>query len=127
MSIEENKEIVRRLVEARNRHDVEAFVAMFPAAAEEHVRGAFNGTSKAFPDVHISIEELVGEGDKVVLRWTFTGTHRGLYQNIPATGKQVSYTGIDWYTIADGQIMTVVREQDNLEVLQQLGVIEGCP
>lgn len=127
MSIEENKEIVRRLVEARNRHDVEAFVALFPAEAEERVRGAFNGTSTAFPDVHISIEELVGEGDNVVLRWTFTGSHRGPYQNIPATEKQVSYTGIDWYTIADGQIMAAVREQDNLDVLQQLGVIEARP
>lgn len=122
MSLEENKTLIRRFVEARNTHDVEAFVAFFPADRREHVRQAFNGTSEAFPDVHITIEELIGEGDRVVLRWSFQGTHLGLYQDIPATGKKVNYTGIDIYTITAGQIASVVREQDNLVVLQQLGV-----
>ena len=122
MSITENKAIIRRLVDARNNHDAEAFLAFFPAERQEQVRGAFNGTSEAFSDVHISIEELVGEGDRIVLRWTFTGTHSGVYEGIPATGRQVSYTGIDFYTIVDGRIVGVIREQDNLDVLKQLGV-----
>ena len=122
MLTEENKALIRRAIEARNTNDVEAFAAFFPADWHEGVRRAFNSVTEAFPDVHITIEELIGEGDKIVSRWSFQGTHLGLYQDIPATGKRVNYTGIDIYTIVDGKIVSVVRETDNLVVLQQLGV-----
>ncbi len=122
MPIEENKALIRRAIEARNANDVEAFAGFFPSDWHEGVRRAFNSVTQAFPDVHITIEELIGEGDKIVSRWSFQGTHLGLYQDIPATGKQVNYTGIDIYTIEDGKVVSVVRETDNLVVLQQLGV-----
>jgi predicted ester cyclase len=122
MITEENKAIIRRFVETRNANDFEAFVAFFPADRREGVRRAFNSVTEAFPDVHITIEELIGEGDKIVSRWSFQGTHLGLYQDIPATGKKVNYTGIDIYTIVDGKIVSVVRETDSLVVLRQLGV-----
>lgn len=122
MITEENKAIIRRFVETRNANDFEAFVAFFPADWREGVRRAFNSVTEAFPDVHITIEELIGEGDKIVSRWSFQGTHLGLYQDIPATGKKVNYTGIDIYTIVDGKIVSVVRETDSLVVLRQLGV-----
>ncbi len=122
MPTEENKALVRRFVEARNTHDGEAFAAFFPADRHEHVRRAFNNVTEAFPDVHITIEELIGEGDRIVCRWSFQGTHLGLYQDIPATGKKVNYTGIDIYTIVDGKIVSVVRETDSVVVLRQLGV-----
>lgn len=122
MLTEENKAIIRQGIEARNTNDVEAFAALFPPGWHEGVRRAFNGVTEAFPDLHITIEELIGEGDKVVSRWSFQGTHLGLYQDIPATGKKVNYTGIDIFTIVDGKIVSVVREVDNLAVLQQLGV-----
>ncbi len=125
MSIEENKSIIRRFVAARNNHDIEAFVALFPGERQEHVRQAFNKVIEAFPDVQITIEDLIAEGDKVVLHWSFQGTHLGLYQEIPATGKKVNYTGIDICTIVDGQIMSLVRETDNLAVPQQLGVTDA--
>lgn len=121
MSIEENKALIRRFVETRNTHDVEAFVAFFPAERRDQVRRAFNGTSEAFPDVRITIEDMIGEGDKIVLRWSFRGTHLGLYRDMPATGNKVNYTGIDIYTIAGEQIVSMVREQDNQVVLKQLG------
>ena len=123
MLTEENKATIRRLVEARNTNDVEAFAALFPADWHEGVRHSFLNWTEAFPDVHITIEELIGEGDKIVSRWSFQGTHLGLYQDIPATGKKVNYTGIDIYTIVDGKIVSVVRETDSLVVLRQLGVI----
>ncbi len=122
MLTDENKALIRRAIEARNTNDVEAFAAFFPTDWHEGVRRAFNSLTEAFPDVHITIEELIGEGDKIVSRWSFQGTHLGLYQDIPATGKQVNYTGIDIYTIEDGKVVSVVRETDNLVVLQQLGV-----
>ncbi len=122
MLTDENKALIRRAIEARNTNDVEAFAAFFPTDWHEGVRRAFNSLTEAVPDVHITIEELIGEGDKIVSRWSFQGTHLGLYQDIPATGKQVNYTGIDIYTIEDGKVVSVVRETDNLVVLQPLGV-----
>lgn len=122
MIVEEIKAMVRRLVEARNSHDVEASVSFFPAERQEYVRQAFNKVTEAFPDVQTALEELIAEGDKVVLRWSFQGTHLGLYRAIPATGNRVNYTGIDIYKIVDGQIVSLVRETDNLAVRQQLGV-----
>ena len=122
MPTEENKALIRRAIEARNANDVEAFAAFFPAPWHEGVRRGFNSVTEAFPDVHITIEELIGEGDKIVSRWSFQGTHLGFYQDIPATGKTVNYTGIDIYTIEDDKVVSVVRETDNLVVLQQLGV-----
>lgn len=122
MTVEEIKAMVRRLVEARNSHDVEASVSFFPAERQEYVRQAFNKVTEAFPDVQTALEELIAEGDKVVLRWSFQGTHLGLYRAIPATGNRVNYTGIDIYKIVDGQIVSLVRETDNLAVRQQLGV-----
>jgi predicted ester cyclase len=71
MSIEENKTIIHHFVAARNDHDVAAFVAFFPAERQEHVRQAFNKVTEAFPNVQIMIEELITEGDRVVLRWSF--------------------------------------------------------
>lgn len=122
MTVEEIKAMVRRLVEARNSHDVEASVSFFPAERQEYVRQAFNKVTEAFPDVQTALEELIAEGDKVVLRWSFQGIHLGLYRAIPATGNRVNYTGIDIYKIVDGQIVSLVRETDNLAVRQQLGV-----
>jgi predicted ester cyclase len=122
MPTEENKALIRRTIEARNANDIEAFAGFFPTDWHEGVRRAFNGVTEAFPDVHITIEELIGEGDKIVSHWSFQGTHLGLYQDIPATGKKVNYTRIDIYTIVDGKVVSVVRETDNLVVLQQLGV-----
>lgn len=122
MQLQENKALIHRFIDARNAHDVEVFAAFFPADWYENVRHAFNAVTEAFPDVHVTIQELIGEGDKVVSRWSFKATHLGLYQGIPATGKTVDYTGIDIYTIAEGKIVALVRETDSMVVLQQLGV-----
>jgi steroid delta-isomerase-like uncharacterized protein len=121
MTTEENKEIVRRWIEARNRHDLEAAVALFAGDWQDRIRRSFASVTDSFPDVHIIVEEMIAEGDRVALRWGFRGTQRGTYQDIPATGKTVDWRGIDIYTIRDGKIVTMVREADSLSVLQQLG------
>lgn len=48
---------------------------------------------------------MIAEGNKVAVHWTFTGTHRGEFQGIPATGKTISWTGIGIYTLMDGKIV----------------------
>lgn len=78
----------------------------------------------AFPDLQVTIEDLIAEGDKVVARVTVRGTHRGtLMGRIAPTGKSVTWTGIDIFQIADGQIVGRWNQRDLLGLLQQLGAI----
>lgn len=77
----------------------------------------------AFPDVHYTVEDQIAEGDKVVVRYRFRGTHLGAFQGMPPTGKQVTYTGILIYRIAGSQIAEQWTELDLLGFLQQLGVL----
>jgi steroid delta-isomerase-like uncharacterized protein len=77
----------------------------------------------AFPDYRDSIEDLVAEGDKVVVRWTFRGTHTGDFQGIPATGKHVKTTGISIFRVHDGKIKDDWTIIDMVGLLQQLGAV----
>jgi len=76
----------------------------------------------AFPDVRLTIEDMVAEGDKVAVRWAWSGTHRGEYMGIAPTGKEVTYTGITIHRITGGKIVESWDEVDNLGLMQQLGV-----
>jgi steroid delta-isomerase-like uncharacterized protein len=77
----------------------------------------------AFPDVHYSVEDQIAEGDKVVVRYRFRGTHLGAFQGMPPTVKQVAYTGILIYRIVNGKIAEQWTELDLLGFLRQLGVL----
>ena len=77
----------------------------------------------AFPDVHYTVEDQIAEGDKVVVRYRFRGTHLAAFQGMPPTGKQVTYTGILIYRIGDGKIAEQWTEFDLLGFLRQLGVL----
>jgi steroid delta-isomerase-like uncharacterized protein len=77
----------------------------------------------AFPDLHLILEDRIAEGDRVVNRWTFRGTHRGEFQGVPPTGRAVTISGIDIWRIKDGKIIENQQVVDNLGLLQQLGAI----
>jgi steroid delta-isomerase-like uncharacterized protein len=77
----------------------------------------------AYPDGHFTLEEMVAEGNSVVARWTFRGTHKGELMGIAPTGREVSATGTSIFAVADGKIMTEWAEYDALGLWQQLGVI----
>ena len=77
----------------------------------------------AFPDLHYTVEDLVAEGDKVVVRYTGRGTQQGELWGIPPTGKQMTYTGILIWRFAEGKIAEHWAEPDRLGLMQQLGVI----
>jgi predicted ester cyclase len=77
----------------------------------------------AFPDGHVTTEDLVAEGDKVVERFSFRGTNIGPFLGAPATGKQVITTGVAIFRIANGKIVEHWGENDALGVMQQLGLI----
>ena len=78
-----------------------------------------------FPDFKIEIKQQVGEGDQVVSEWTCTGTHKGVYQGIPAAGRYVTVPGVSVNRIQDGKIVEEHAYFDRLGLLQQLGVVPG--
>ncbi len=77
----------------------------------------------AFPDLHFTIEDIVAEGDTVVVRSTARGTHQGELMGIPLTGKQVAVSGISITRIANGKAVEEWFNGDDLGLLQQLGVV----
>ncbi len=84
-------------------------------------------TRSAFPDLHFTIEDVIAEGELVVTRWTLRGTNTGEIvmptMRIPATGKQVTLTGIGIGRMVEGKMVELWNEQDNLGAFQQLGLI----
>lgn len=122
MSVEENKEIVRQWLMARNTNNLDGALHVWVSEMHERLRAGFNGMTNAFPDIQITLDEILGEGNKVAIQWTMNATHNGTYQNIPATQKRITLTGIDIYTIENGKIKSGVRESDDLGLLKQLGV-----
>jgi predicted ester cyclase len=75
----------------------------------------------AFPDGRWTIEDQVAEGDKVVTRWSFTGTHQGELMGIAPTGKQVTTSGMVIDRIVEGKIVEEREEWDTLGMMQQMG------
>lgn len=78
---------------------------------------------EAFPDIHFAVEEIVGEGDKVVTRWTMTGTHRGLFWGMPGSGRRVEVRGMSLDRIEDGRIVSGFDAWDELGLRRQLGML----
>ena len=134
MSTETNKATVRRYFEeviGAGRADlIEEFMV---EGIELHGTGLPPGLSAiqqfvavldtAFPDRHLSIDDVLAEGDKVVVRTTMTGTHQGEMQGIPATGKPVTQPAITIFRLTNGKIAEGWYASDNLSMMQQLGVI----
>ena len=122
MAVEENKEIVRRWVTARNTNDLDLALSVWDESKHDHVQAGFNAMTNAFSDIHIAIEELFGEGDLVALSATFHAIHSGTYQNIPPTQKQITIATNDIYTIEQGKIKSLKRRSDDVGLLKQMGV-----
>jgi len=132
-----NKALARRLLEEAfnaGRLDVTEelvasdYVGHDPSLPEE-VRGPAGvkeliaGYRAAFPDIRVTFEDQIAEGDLVVTRWRATGTHEGELMGIPATGKQATVTGITIDRIADDLIVESWHNWDTLGLMQQLGAI----
>jgi len=136
MPVEENKALIRRYFEEfRNRGDLAVADELLApnyvlhAGLGEDIHGP-EGCKQdivmvrsAFPDLHITIDEMVAEGDKVASRWTFRGTHRGEFTGIAPTGKQVTLWGMSIDRIVGGKIVETWIRYDTLGVMQQLGVV----
>jgi steroid delta-isomerase-like uncharacterized protein len=135
MSGEENVAAVERWIAAYNERDTQAeaaarapgFMAYMPGVPGPLDGAAWEGFVAtfvvAFPDLRLTVEDSVAAGDKVAARVTFRGTHRGAFQGIPPTGKQVTFSAIEFNRMEDGKVAEHWVELDLLGLLQQLGAI----
>ncbi len=89
----------------------------------EPTKQVASGVIAAFPDRRITHEDTLAEGDKVLIRWSLTGTQEGELMGIPPTGRQVTLTGFDLFRIEGGKIVEMWQEADQLGMMQQLGVV----
>ncbi len=135
MSTEENKAVVRRWFEALNRGDLRAaFETIDPNIVDheippgsppgiEGVRQMFTTSFAAFPDMHITIDDMIAEGDRVVTRITARGTHQGEFMGMPPTGKQITLTSFDIVRVVGGKQVEHWGQMDMMGLMQQLGVM----
>ena len=128
---ENNKEVIRKFLEEvinQNRMDraddlvVEDFVELDPLPGQrqgrEGLKEVLGMMRAAFPDMH-----WVAEEDKVVTRFTWTGTHRGTFLGVPATGRSVKVKGVVMDQLAGGKMSYSRILMDSLGMMQQLGVV----
>jgi len=137
MSTSENKQLVRRYLEAFNERDSERLAELLTDDAVEHgIHGTHEGVGeiieyldgyfKAFPDYTGANEEVMAEDDLVTVRYTASGTHTGEYKNVEPTGLTATWSGISMYRIEDGKIAEIWLEEDRLGLLEQLQLV-GSP
>lgn len=136
MSIEESKAIYSRFVEeVINQGNFDVVQELFspnyldhnlpPGAAPglDSVKQVQSMFRNAFPDVHFTIEDMVGEGDEVATRVTGSGTHKGDFMGIPPTGKRATWSSMGFFRVTDGKIVEHWGIPDLLSLMQQLGAI----
>jgi steroid delta-isomerase-like uncharacterized protein len=91
----------------------------------EGLKGVLRGLKAAFPDMHWTIEEQIAEGDKVLSRFEWTGTHRGPFLGVAATHRPVKVWGMVLDRFEGGKIKATRIIMDTLGLMMQLGVIPG--
>lgn len=133
--IEENKTLIRdyiaEVVNGRKTWLLSTFVSPEHVMHEligdhygpEGVRLAIEGYQTAFPNLRVAIDDLVGEGDRIVRRFTATGTHRGTFMGIAPTGRFVSVTGVAIDRIRGGRLVESWLSFDALGALRQIGAL----
>ncbi len=133
MSIKDNKAIIRRYFdEVWNQGNMEVIdelvardvsgqdAAIDETRTIETVKEVVVLLRTAFPDASYTIYDLIGENDKVVARWSLTGTHRGTYLDVSPTEKRVILKGIIIFRLEDGKIVEYWGEIDHLGLMRQL-------
>ena len=138
MQADDNKALVRRRFELFDRGNLAVFDELFAPDYVFHVPGTEKPLSRAemqqfykalyyaIPDLRHTLVEQIADGDKVVTRWTATGTHRGgPFFGVASTGRQITLRGINIYRIAGGLLAESHVSWDMLGLLQQLGSVSG--
>lgn len=126
-----NKDIVREVYHLLNTRELDKLAQLIDPGFEgpNGEKGA-EGLAKtvapiiaAFPDIQWTVEDLVAEGDKVVVRWSWTGTNKGVFRGVPPTGKTFTNHALILYQLKNGKILHAWMETDRMGFNQQLGLI----
>jgi steroid delta-isomerase-like uncharacterized protein len=142
MSVERNKQRLQRLYDelfnagsldvaheliAPDAVDHEALPPGITGTVPEQLQQFVSLFRSAFPDLHLTAQDMIGEGDRVVARVTITGTHQGEFQGMSATGKPIDVQLIDIVRFDDaGMMVEHWAVTDNLGMLQQLGAVPAA-
>jgi steroid delta-isomerase-like uncharacterized protein len=138
MTTEENKRVIQRFIEealTRKNLDVldilvaEDFVEQVPFPGQgpgrEGLRDTLQGLIAAFPDMGWTVDEQIAENEKVMTRFTMSGTHRGPFMGMPPTGKAVKVWGIVIDVVREGQMAESRMLMDTVGLMQQLGAFSS--
>jgi steroid delta-isomerase-like uncharacterized protein len=136
MSAEENKTTMRRYLDVFEQGNIDLldellapdYVNRTPATPDlptgpEGVKGVVSMFRSAMPDLRVVVEDMIAEGDKVATRYTLEGTHEGELFGVPPTGQRLSIKSMTVERVSEGQIREHWRVTDNLDMMQQLGVV----
>ena len=138
---EDNKRLARRVVEelfSNGRLELvdELFaddwvghdVAMpEPSRGRDGVRLVTQGYRGAFPDLKLTVDDQIAEGDRVCSRWTARGTHEGEFFGIAPTGRKIQFETVDVMRVRDGKITEHWGVANLFSLMQQLGALAGTP
>jgi predicted SnoaL-like aldol condensation-catalyzing enzyme len=131
MSLEQNKVTARRFVEELlAKGNFQLFDELTSPTYIDHnlppgvtPQQGIGALHAGFPDTRFTVEDIIAEGDKVVVRYTITGTHTGNFIGFPETGKPIIMTGISIYRIINGKLVESWVQYDQLGLMQQIGVV----
>jgi steroid delta-isomerase-like uncharacterized protein len=133
MPLEKNKAVIRSMYEAANKHDLALIVELtapdyvdhdIPLHGVESLRQFETVFFKGFPDVHVTIEDITAEGDKVWVRMKYEGTHTGEYRGIAPTRKKFTMTAFSIFRIVEGKVAERMSIYNMLDFYEKLGVIK---
>lgn len=133
---ERNKAVIRKFVdEVQNKQDWDAYdelndpafvnLSAPPGVAADRAGGKLylQALAGAYPDGHVTIDDMLAEGDQVVTKKTFAGTNLGEFAGMPATGRRVTIQYVDIMRVHDGRIVEHWLSLDQLSWMQQLGLL----
>lgn len=127
MTVQENKELIHRFIdEIHNKQNLDNYLDFVDGSISENGADHLQQFFTAFPDVHVTILDLFGEGDKVVGRLHIDGTNEGPFAGQPPTGKKVQFDAIRIYRIVDNKIVESWAMQDQLGLMEQLGFVKSA-
>jgi steroid delta-isomerase-like uncharacterized protein len=135
MSLEKNKAVVRKMFEAINKQNLASLDELMAPDFVLHMHGRqkqgweankqfLEDEIRAFPDLYVTIEDIIAEGDTVCVRLQETATHNGEYRGLAPTGRKLSYSVAVFWRLAEGNIAEGWVTYDQMDFLKQLGAIQ---
>ncbi len=133
-SVEQNEAVVRQvlsLIDERNLDEAFELYALDyiyhgpggELRGRDGIRGLWEVFLTGFPDLHSTIEDMVSEGDKVVLRWRVEGTHTGEFMGVAPSNKKITLGVTEIFRVENGQLVEAWDQFDQLGLMQQIGAI----